>query len=162
MKHNDDGPKIPMSFRLQNWASRPHSCLISFATNTTFTHCGFHSINMEKGGGDYFNTVGKLTCAPLAGGHTPREGGSLGTGVWREQGGDLTPQSRGIDPSRLGCGAAGARGGVSHPSSEGLHPSGLGCKVPPLVPAAPHPSPEAGSPLSRGVPSCKGCRGQFP
>ena len=75
-----------------------------------------------KGGEALSDTLGKLTSAPLAGGHTPREGGSLGTGVWRggSKGGDLTLQSRGIDPSRLGCGAAGAGGGSLTPQFRGI------------------------------------------
>ena len=55
---------------------------------------------MYKRGEALSDTLGKLTCAPLAGGHTPREGGSLGTGVWR----------------------GGSKGGTSHPSPEGLIP----------------------------------------
>ena len=52
---------------------------------------------MYKRGEALSDTLGKLTSAPLAGGHTPREGGSLGTGVWR----------------------GGSKGGSSHPSHEG-------------------------------------------
>ena len=58
----------------------------------------------DVGGKALSDTLGKLTCAPLAGGHTPREGGSLGTGVWR----------------------GGSKGGTSHPSPEGLIPQDWG------------------------------------
>ena len=59
---------------------------------------------MYKRGEALSDTLGKLTSAPLAGGHTPREGGSLGTGVWR----------------------GGSKGGSSHPSHEGLIPRDWG------------------------------------
>ena len=44
----------------------------------------------------------------------------------REQGGELTPQSRGIDPSGLGCGMAGAGGGELTPQSRGISALGTG------------------------------------
>ena len=78
---------------------------MDLTTLTPEMHCGYHSINMEKGGGCYFNTVGKFTSAPLAQGLTPREGEALGTGEWRGGGkgrGAHSPVLRDIVPREWG------------------------------------------------------------